>query len=472
MSTSVDDFNPAAMFGTLGEDGRIHGAPEPDFSANAGGQLRLAYMLEERAGKRLMHVHGIGWHYWTGTHWAEDLTGRANREVYALLGEAYSDSLRTGDDTLKKDVRRCETANGVGSILSLAAALPTFATTIDDLDADPYLLNVANGTLDLRTMEISTHNPADRITKVTAGAWKKDTAPGLWSAFLHQVLPNPEVRAFLQSYAGQALCGTVLEHKLAILTGTGRNGKGALYGAMDHALGGYAIIATPELLLQNAGTHPTEKMDLRAARWAVASETGEGAAMSEEAVKSLTGGDKVKARRMRQDYVEFDASHTLAMVTNHLPKVKGDDAAIWARLRVVPFDVVIPERDQDPELPQKLKVAADEIVSWAVAGWVGYRERGGKLADAEAVTTATAAHREDNDELAQFIADTCVRYPDAWVSSGDLYEAYTGWCHGNGVRSPMTKIAFGKKVGGRDGIGSGNYASRGGRHWTGIAVKS
>ncbi|MCW2780168.1 MAG: bacteriophage protein, partial [Marmoricola sp.] len=338
------------------------------------GHARIAYRLAEAYADRLMHVHGIGWHVWDGRRWIEDDRGEAKRAVLDVLRRALADSL--ADKDLRADVHKCESASGIAGVLDIAAALEAFAVTVRDLDADPYLLNCANGTLDLHTLVLQGHHPGDRITKVTAADFDPSSVGGAWDDFLTRVLPDEPTREFLQRYVGLALCGRVLEHVLGILTGTGRNGKGVFYGAVNAALGDYGGTAEPDLFMHRDGAHPTGEMDLRGLRFAVVSESDQGRKLAEATVKRLTGGDQIKARRMRQDFVTFEPSHTAALVTNHLPRVSGDDPALWARLRVVPFDVVIPKDEQDPHLPEKLTLESSAILAWAVAGWTEYVAQG------------------------------------------------------------------------------------------------
>src|SRR5690625_3628608 len=331
------------------------------------GQVRMAYRLADAYADRLMHVHGIGWWHYDGQRWVEDERGHAKRAVVTILKRALAQSI--GDKPLREDVRKCETAAGIKGVLDIAAALEQFAFRAADLDADPYLLNSASGTLDLRTMQPRGHDPVDRLTKVTVGAYRDDLEQSSrWTAFLAQVLPGDDVRAFLQRLAGMALLGKVVEHLLPILTGVGANGKSTFYGALNHALGDYASTAEPDLFMHREGAHPTGEMDLRGQRCVVVSESDDGRKLAEATMKRLTGGDPVRARRMREDYVEFTPSHTAILVTNHLPKVSGDDAAIWRRIRVVPFDVVIPAEQQDGHLDESLQLEADTILTWAVSG--------------------------------------------------------------------------------------------------------
>jgi putative DNA primase/helicase len=180
------------------------------------GQVRMAYRLAHAYRDRLLYVHGLGWHFWDGRRWADDDIGAATRAVLAVLQIALANSL--GDKDLQRDVRKCESASGIAGVLDIAGALMAFAATVRDLDADPYLLNVANGTLDLRTMELSAHNPADRITKVTRAAYDPAAPAEAWSRFLQRVLPHADVREYLQRVIGVALLGKVIEHVLPILT--------------------------------------------------------------------------------------------------------------------------------------------------------------------------------------------------------------------------------------------------------------
>ena len=403
------------------------------------GQARMAYKLAAGYADRLMFVYGIGWHAWDGRRWLKDDRGEAKRAVLEVLRAALAASL--GNKALRADVQRCESAAGVAGVLDLAAALEPFACTVGDLDEDPYLLNCANGTLDLHTMALRPHDPADRITKVTGAAYDPDAVGPTWEAFLARVLPETPVREFLQRYAGVGLSGRVLEHVLAILTGTGRNGKGVFDRGVAVALGDYASTADPELFMARENAHPTSEMDLLGVRWVVVSESDQGRRLAEATVKRLTGGDTIKARLMRQDFVQFNPSHTALLITNHLPKVSGDDPALWARLRVVPFDVVIPQAEQDTHLGEKLELEADAILAWVIAGWADYQARGG-LAEPEGVIKATEAYQADSDAVGRFLADCCLINPLMWTSVSDLFDRWSRWAAEDGS-DPSNKRAFG-----------------------------
>jgi putative DNA primase/helicase len=334
------------------------------------GQLRMAYRLAGAYEGRLLHVANVGWHVWDKTRWAGDERGAASLAVFAILKAALEsavDLAPTDRNELHADVRRCETSSGTNGVFSLASVLPEFAAVVSDLDTDPYKLNTAAGTLDLRSWHSQPANPKDRITKVTGCGYDPTATCEPWERFLEQTLPDKEIRGFLRRLMGLSLVGKQIEHVLPILTGSGRNGKGVFVRTIGAAFGDYAIEAEPELLLARDRAHPTGQLDLRGARLATCQETDEGKRLAVATVKRLTGGDPIRARAMRQDFVQFLPSHMPMIITNHLPNVPADDPALWARLLVVPFDVSFLDRE-DTGLGDRLELDLPGVLAWAVAG--------------------------------------------------------------------------------------------------------
>lgn len=407
------------------------------------GQVRMAYRLAVSHRDRLLYVHGIGWHTYDGTRWCEDEKGAAQRAVLEVLRDALAESV--GDKQLRVDVAKCESKAGVEGVLGIAAALVEFAATVDDLDGDPYLLNVANGTLDLRTMDLQDHNPADRLTRVTAGAYRPGVDPGEWGTFLASVLPDEDERAYLQRVIGQALYGRVTEHLFPVLIGEGANGKGTFYGAVEAALGDYATVIDPSLLMaSDKGRSPgPELMELLGARLVIGSETEEGRKLDEPTMKRLTGGDKLTARRLYREPVTWTPSHQIVYVTNHKPEVKGNDPAVWRRIRVVPFEVIVPVDKRDGRLPERLLLHADAILAWAVAGYVDYRENG--MSEPASVVQATGEYQADSDAVGRFLTEGCMTSPASTATSRDLFTAWQRWAIAEGAEV-ITEKAFGKEL--------------------------
>jgi len=428
------------------------------------GQARIAYRLADRYAGKLLHVTGLGWHAWDGTRFVADDRGIAKRAVLAELRRTLAASL--GDKALRADVRRCESSSGVRGVLDLASALEPFAAAVADLDADPYLLNCANGTLDLRTLELQPHSASDRITKVCAAAYDPDAQSDLWDTFLARVLPDDTVRGFVQRVAGVGLLGTVREHILSIWTGTGANGKGTMDRALRHALGDYAATAEPDLFMHREGAHPTGEADLRGVRWVAVNESDKDRRLAEATMKRLTGGDTIRARRMRQDFFEFQPSHTATLITNHLPKVSGDDPAIWRRIRVVPFDVVISEAERDGQLDEHLALAADAILAWSVDGWRQYRDTG--LDEPATVLAATTGYRRDSDAIGRFIDECCTISPAVKATTAGLFDAWEKWRAVDGAEQ-VSRRAFGQALTDRGYPAPAKSVN--GKKWrTGIAV--
>lgn len=457
---------PVRILQAIGFTGvqQVASPPRPEGDEEHSGQLRIAYRLAKSHHGRLLHAFGIGWHYYDGTRYAVDKLGKAQTAVREVLRAALAESLN--NQTLRKDVAKCETANGIDGVLRIAAAMPEFAVTVDDLDADPYLLNTANGTLDLRTMELHDHNPADRITKVTRGAYDPTAIAVTWAAFLTRVLPDEQVRAYLQRVTGVALCGKVIEHILPILTGEGGNGKGTSYGAILHALGDYASPGDPDLFMARDGAHPTGQMDLLGRRFVVVSESDKGRRLAEATMKRLTGGDRIKARFMHRDLVEFDPSHTAILVTNYLPKVSGDDKAVWRRLRVIPFNEKIRDDERDGHLDEKLKLEADAVLAWAIEGWKAYRQNG--LDEPAAVLVATGDYQKDSDAVGRFIDDECTTSsPALKATTRQLFDAWERWRIADGAEQ-LSEKAFGQALD-KKGYAAGKPSN--GKRWRqGIAV--
>lgn len=419
-SPSADDREPADESPAAVPAARRPRESEDERREHSG-QVRMAQRLAAAYRDKLLHVHGLGWHCWDGKRWAEDDLGAAVRAVLDVIKRALHESIDDDNKVLGMDARRCESDAGIRGVLGIAAALPGFAATVRDLDADPYLLNAANGTVDLRSMELRPHRPADRITKVTRAAYDPNAPAAAWTQFLEQVLPDSGVREYLQRIIGVSLLGTVVEHLVPIWTGTGANGKSTAYKAILWALGDYASTGEPELFMRRQGAHPTGEFDLRGRRLVVVSESEEGRRLDEAKMKRLSGGDPIKARRMRMDFVEFQPSHLAMLITNHLPTASGDDPAVWRRLRVIPFTVVIPPEEQDNGLDDALQAEADAVLAWAAEGWQQYRER--RLDDPPAVVQATTEYQRSSDAVSRFLDD------DEWVVSGPLVKATTGRLH-------------------------------------------
>src|SRR5215208_3158020 len=378
-----------------------------------------------------------------GRHWVRDDTGEVERLMKATVRGIYAEASEAEDSQERKAIadhaKRSESAKRINDALRLARSEPSIPILPRELDADPWLLNVLNGTVDLRTRELRQHDRKDLITKLAPVEYDPDAKASTFEAFMVRMLPSEALRRFVQRVIGYAAAGVVSEEVLVILYGVGANGKSTLVNVVMEALGDYAMQAAPELLLAKNGSHPTELADLFGARFVASVETDEGRRLAEGLVKQLTGRDPIKARRMREDFWQFDPTHTVFLATNHRPEVKGTDHAIWRRVKLVPFEVAIPESEQDKRLAEKLRGELPGILAWIVQGCLEYQREG--LGEPDEVKAATQGYRSEMDVLAAFIEDRCVVHPKAHVGATPLYRAYKDWCEDAG-ESQLTQTKF------------------------------
>jgi P4 family phage/plasmid primase-like protien len=463
-------------------DGRQTPGPEP--SANGTGHMDDdgPHLTDQGNARRVVQAHGAdlrhchpwrSWYVWDGTRWRPDDTAEAVRRVKqtqaAFYLQAAKDLVGTEGDERKK--RRAtldhalmwEDARRIANCLDLMRSEPGIPVVPADLDADPFLLNVANGTLDLRTGELRPHRREDLITKLAPVEYHPGAGCPLWLKVLSRVMGgNDLLITYLQRLVGYALTGDVSEQVLWFLYGAGQNGKSTFLMTILAMLGDYAMQAVSDLLMQKRNeSHPTERADLFGRRFVATIETEEGKRLAEALMKQLTGGDKVRARKMRQDFFEFSPTHKIVLAANHKPVIRGCDMAVWRRIKLVPFLVTIPEKEKDKNLPGKLLAELPGILAWAVRGCLDWQRHG--LGEPEAVRDATDEYRAEQDVLARFFEEVCVTIPEARVKSSALLEAYQRW---SGDKW-MTSVEFSKRLTAR---GFASKKSGGVMWWHGIGL--
>ena len=416
------------------------------------GHLGMAVKLAGLFVDQLLYVNGVGWHCWDGKRFARDADGAARRAVHALLKRDREIVIRLNlpveeRDKRLREIARYETTSAITGILTEAAALQAFSITADELDADPWLFNCQNGTLDLHTVKLRPHDPADHISKITNAAYHANTSGPQWVSFLAKVLPDKDVRDYMQRLAGLSLPGEVNGDKqiAPIAYGGGANGKTTFIETVCFALGDYAMTAEPALLMSKRGeVHPTGVADLLGKRLVSTTETQQGARFDIALLKRLTGGDTLKARWMRQDFFQFTPSHLLIMCTNHLPEIDDGSEAVWRRIRLIPFTVEIPTRRPRRGTQGQVAAEADAVLSWVIDGWADYRMRGPD--EPGAVLAATADYQADSDPVKRFIADEClVGGAQSSATTNELFQAWEKWAAKEGCLS-MSMITFGRAL--------------------------
>jgi putative DNA primase/helicase len=387
----------------------------PEFSDEA-----LALRFAELHAGNLRYVAAWGkWMAWDGNRWRVDDTLHAfNRARFICRGAAS----QANDPRVQRAIASAKTVAAVGQ---LARADRRLAATTDQWDANPWLLNTPAGTVDLRTGAMRPARIDDYITKITAIA-PGGTCP-TWDAFLRRVTgDDPELIAFLRRMCGYALTGNTSEQALFFLHGTGANGKSLFLSTVGGILADYHTTAAIETFTASQSEHhPTDLAHLRSARLVTATETEEGRRWAESKIKILTGGDKISARFMRQDFFEFVPSFTLIIAGNHKPGLRSVDDAIRRRFHLIPFSVTIPTEERDPQLFEKLTAEWPGILSWMIDGCLEWQRSG--LQPPDVVKNATESYLQAEDAIATWIDECCTLDPQAWETCADLYARWSAW---------------------------------------------
>lgn len=428
--------------------------------------------------ERLVRAHGqdlrycdtfARWYCWEGTHWAADDTQgvirAAKQTVRALYAQA--DAIEDADKrkALLRHAMASESSTRLKAMVWSAQSEVEVAVRSDDLDLDPWALNVRNGTLNLRTGDLRPHDRDDLITRLCPAAYDPHAITPTWVKFLDRVMDNDaELIAFLQRAVGYSLTGMTGEECLFVPYGTGANGKSKFLGAIHSLLGGYAQQLPRETLMarRRGGEIPNDIAALQGVRFATAIETRKGQRLDEELVKQLTGGDPVRARFLHAEYFEFKPVAKIWLATNARPKITGTDDGIWRRIRLVPFSVTIPESERDHQLAAKLEAELAGILAWAVQGCLEWQRRG--LDPPDAVTDATAGYRREEDVLGDFLDQCCIRDETRYAYAKDLHDAYVEY---TGERISQKELGTLLRERGFDAIRKGH----GGRSaWLGLGV--
>jgi putative DNA primase/helicase len=254
---------------------------------------------------------------------------------------------------------------------------------------------------------------------------------------------------------------------MCVIHGSGANGKTIFAETLQAVLGDYTQEAEPDLLLARKDAHPTGIARLHGKRMVWASENDDNRRFAEGTIKPLTGGDKVTARYLYQDFFEFTPTHKLWLLTNHRPSVQGTDDGIWRRLRLIPFVVTIQPERQDKNLVAKLSAESSGILNWLLDACLRWQASG--LTEPLAVTMATAGYRADMDTLAEFIGDCCEVGDSCMTDSASLYATYTFWCSLTG-EEPVTQALLGRRLRDR-GFTKTKHGVKRRAHWQGLAVR-
>jgi putative DNA primase/helicase len=386
------------------------------------------------------------WLVYDGRRWAKDPCGVRVGELSKLtVRTIYAEAKRAQDSDERRELAEwasySEAKKQRESMTTLARSEPGMAVDFTKLDAHPTLLNLANGTLDLVKGQLRPHSPADRLTKLSPVKYDAAAACPRFEKFLSEIMMGDAGSVeFLRRFLGYCLTGSIREHTMCFWHGeSGGNGKSTLAAILFFVLGDLAIKAAPDLLFRSATSdrHPTELADLHGARLVVCNETSAKRTWDESTVKDITGGDPIKARRMREDFWQFTPTHKVVVFGNAKPTISNtNDGGLKRRLRLVPFEVTF-SGAPDKTLDVTLRKEASGVLRYLLAGCMAWQKDG--LTEPTVITEATADYFAEQDTIGRFVAERCDLNPLARVPCAELRMAVEAWAFEKGEEKPSPK---------------------------------
>lgn len=402
---------------------------------------------------------------WDGTRWLIDETGGspATENAKALTKAMLRSSVAISDESDRasyvKYVKTCEGKGKVDAMLGFVRLDPRVVLIPEALDRDPWLLNVLNGTVNLRTGELQPHCRDDLITNLVEIEFDQAAECKEFEEFLMAITcGDPEMVAYLWRVIGYALTGDVSEQKVFFLYGSGSNGKGVFMSVLQKLVGSYGTTIKAETLMlgRSSGEGPTpEVAKLKGARMATAGELPDGRSFDEGQMKWLSGGDRLTASRKHEHPFEFEPTHKLFMSGNHKPNIKNTDEGIWRRFHMVPHDAIFKdqpkgdERQKDTTIGIRLTGELPGILARAARGCLEWQETG--LQPPARIVAAVAEYRKESDIIGQFFEEETTEDAECRLRPAELYERFKAWSLAGNERL-LTSTKFGLLLKGRSEV--------------------
>lgn len=433
-----------------------------------------ASRLERIHGDDLRYNHTLKkWYLWDGGRWQVDTNGGAMRLAEDVVAALYSNAANAdGKDermVWSEFAAMTDGRKGLSNMLALAANRLQFATTADKLDSDAWLLGAGDLTFDLKTCTEREPRREDLITKAIGAKYDRNATCPMWINFQKRIFDgNQELIAYVKRAVGYCLTGSMAEQIFFFCYGLGANGKSVFLAILRALLGEYAKQADfSTFLVQRTEKVRNDLAALAGARVITATEAEEGGRLSMQVIKAWTGADPITARYLFAEYFTFQPTGKIWLAANNRPAITERNLAAWRRVRLLPFNVTIPESEQDKELESKLLQELPGILNWAMEGLQDYLQNG--LDTPKAVQDATNEYRQENDSLEQFISECCELGKLKVCKNSDLFGQYLNFCGMSGLKA-LSQKTFSLELFARDGIKS--TRSKHGMTWTGIALKS
>ena len=412
------------------------------------------------------------WIIWNGSQWKIDegflIHDRGIKMIRAMYRELWQTADYRERIEIEKHAVQSESARRRKAVIEVASWIPELNIDTDDLDNDPWLLNVKNGTINLQTGEFREHRQEDLITRIANVVYNPNADCPQWKQFIREIMDyNTELIHFIQNAAGWGISGDTSEQSMFILFGTGANGKSTFLNTVMNILGDYAIATPTETFMKKQGDHINNDIArLRGTRFVTTTEAEYGRRISEPLIKQITGNDKMTARFLYGEYFNFTPTFKIFMATNHKPIIKGTDHGIWRRIKLIPFTTRIEDDKQDKNLEKKLLLEGSGILNWLIEGSRRWCKEG--LKTPNVIVKATNEYRAEMDIIGNFIKDRCNQLPGLEIKARELFKCYQDWCGENNEHAVSERF-FGLRL---KEMGLDQKRSNDGRYWQGIQLKA
>jgi putative DNA primase/helicase len=379
------------------------------------------------------------WHAWDGSRWAHASMGEEERLVLdslRKLARMYRPKIQLlpqgAQKSAKATLAKLGNVSALVGVTRILRSHPDIVVGTDAFDTEEWEINTPGGTVDLESGELRPHDSSAMHSKSTKVTPKAGT-PRLWLRFMHEVTGGDErLTSYMQKLAGYALTGVRREQTLNFVWGPGGNGKSVFIDAIMGIMADYGATAPMDTFASSKGDkHPTDLAGLMGARLVTASETQAGRSWDEQRIKAITGGDRMRARFMRQDFVEFQPRFKLMLVGNHEPQIDNVDDAMRRRIHIIPF--TFKPAKPDLKLPEKLEEEYPQIMQWMIEGCLRWQNEG--LEPPEAVLLRTQQYFDEEDQPRQWLEQNCTISTGATMSSADAYRSWQIWCGAQGEPS-------------------------------------
>lgn len=430
-----------------------------------------ATMLVSIYGDKLRYDHKRKrWLRWGKHRWETNYDGHISRLAQEVARVRYSRAAAIKDlkerEMEAKWAIASEHRTKVDACVALSKIMEPIADDGTNWDRSISLLGAPNGVVDLRTGDLRPGKAEDRITMSTGVDFNPDAECPRWRQFLIEIFDDAELIDWLWRVLGYSVIGETIEQIFMVGYGDGSNGKSRFLEAICNALGDYAYYTPFATFSLPAPSATNDLAALEHRRFVTSSETNIGTRLNIERIKAISGGDKMTARLLYQEFETYQPHLKLWLFVNHLPDVNDDTIATWRRVRLIPFTKTFIREAEDKRLGNKLKAEAEGILAWLVRGCLEWQNRG-LTPVPECVRAATGEYRRETDTMISFITDRCVKGEGEEIRARELYSAYKTWAGGAVDKNKMlTETAFGRQMGKK----YAKRVDRRGIHYLGIAL--